>query len=407
MNKNSLIQQIFSLNIGIYINKGLIFIFLIVLPSILSFDLYGEFILFISSLTILSLIIGVCFESKIMLDIVNDENEKIKKLNVLILFIVILFIISSLLLYVLSFFIDFLSRDYMFLLISISSLILVLYNLLLTIFRTKKYYKNFFLLNILQVLFLYLIFIIIYLSNKEMISLNYLSIIYMVSFLIPTLYYMFKLEYNFLERLDFIYLIKSLKYSFPLVLHALSASLITQADKIIIASILNVQSLGIYAFAYNISQFIIMVIDAINKAWTPFGMKLLKKSLNKYKDEVVEKYISKLSILTFIILLLYILFIFLLTEMNYIKKLDITLFILISTALFFLGLYRFKSIYLFYNSHTKYLAKQGIVLGFFNLISNVILINILGLVGSSISMLLTMILYYILVVLQIRKYNAK
>ncbi|WP_186377474.1 lipopolysaccharide biosynthesis protein, partial [Yersinia rochesterensis] len=105
-------------------------------------------------------------------------------------------------------------------------------------------------------------------------------------------------------KFNFIYLKEALIFSLPLIVHVLSNSLLSQADRLIINKIMGTYSAGIYSFAYNLGMCVIVVITAWNSSWQP----QLYKLINIRDDEAIKKATYASTVLIFLICALSMLF---------------------------------------------------------------------------------------------------
>jgi len=74
------------------------------------------------------------------------------------------------------------------------------------------------------------------------------------------------LKFSFNKR----YVSNVLKYSAPLIPHALGWWGMSLADRLIIQYYLPLQDVGIYSFAFNFGMIVLIFGDALNNAWAPF-----------------------------------------------------------------------------------------------------------------------------------------
>jgi O-antigen/teichoic acid export membrane protein len=100
----------------------------------------------------------------------------------------------------------------------------------------------------------------------------------------------------------FMYIRKLLYYGIPLGVITLTSSLVPAISRKMMASTLNLESIGIYALAYKISAIILMIDGVFHMAWGPFSMSIFKQ-----KDaEVVYNLVLKIlfMILIFSVLMI-------------------------------------------------------------------------------------------------------
>ena len=81
------------------------------------------------------------------------------------------------------------------------------------------------------------------------------------------------------------YWIFALCFNIPLIPHYLSMTILGQADRIMIGKMVGSSEAAIYAVAYNISQIMLLVTNAISNSFNPYTYRALKeKQYDKIKD---------------------------------------------------------------------------------------------------------------------------
>lgn len=118
--------------------------------------------------------------------------------------------------------------------------------------------------KILEVLLIFIIALLLH--NEKYLSKAYAQIAVGIFLL---LYVAKKFKKIAVFKFDYDYFKIALFFSVPLILHVLSNSLLSQADRLIISRIMDDYYAGIYSFAYNLGMCIIVVVMAWNASWQP------------------------------------------------------------------------------------------------------------------------------------------
>ncbi|WP_368894035.1 oligosaccharide flippase family protein [Kluyvera ascorbata] len=146
-----------------------------------------------------------------------------------------------------------------------------------------------------------LIFIIAYLIHEQ----KYLSKV-ISQLIISTILFFYvinKIKKIAVFKFDLKYFIAAIMFSAPLIIHVLSNSLLSQADRLIIAREMGASEAGIYSFSYNIGMGIIVVIMAWNSSWQPKLYRLLDSnkntdiSINIYKSSIAVAFLAIIAML--------------------------------------------------------------------------------------------------------------
>ena len=120
----------------------------------------------------------------------------------------------------------------------------------------------------------------------------------LTSFGILGIYFLY--QDNFLVHPNnfLVHLRKALKFGIPLIPHAIGALFVLSADRYIISTVIDLKSAGIYTVGLQIGMIIGVLVDAINKAYSPWLMQKLTVI-----DPETKNLIVKLTILYFIFLM--------------------------------------------------------------------------------------------------------
>lgn len=192
----------------------------------------------------------------------------------------------------------------------------------------------------------------------------------------------FKIEVKFLRS--------ALRYSLPLMVHVISGIAISMADRLIIARQLNLSEAGLYMVASQVTVVLAYLIDAINRAYSPWLFKVLASGESEIRLKVVKgTYIFFLIIL--IIAVTYAQLVIKFMDMflgNSYSGSGIYIFLL-SIASSLMGMYYMVTLYIQYAKRTEYLALITLIVGLINIISCYYFVMVWGGIGAAYSSVLS------------------
>ncbi|UQY42859.1 lipopolysaccharide biosynthesis protein [Mixta hanseatica] len=212
---------------------------------------------------------------------------------------------------------------------------------------------------------------------------QYLSKIYsqVIVSLILIIYVTHKFKKIARGNFDFKLLKEAVLFSVPLIIHVLSNSLLSQADRLIINRELGSYEAGLYSFAYNIGTGILVVIMAWNSSWQPRLYRLIEEQkIDKIKNNIYAS-----TLVVFCISVVSILFsqeaIFVLADKKYYASVGILPLIFVGNAL--IHIYLIYVNFLFYKKHAMIISGATLIAVIFNIFLNYCLIPRFGIVGSA------------------------
>jgi len=273
---------------------------------------------------------------------------------------------------------------------SIPTLIPIIYQAKKELFNFAKYRIG---LTIINILFS-LLFVIVFSLGWEGRLYGIVGSFSIFSFI--GLFILFK--QNLLTfRLNINILIQVLRFGIPLIPHSIGGVILLMSDRLFLVNILGVDSVGVYSVAFQIASVITIILSSINQAWAPN----LYAKLNT-NPSIEEK--RKIVITTYKIMFLMILItMFFLLSSSYLFDVFIdkqyyegkTLTKIIAIAFLFQGFYFMITNYIFYTKKTYILS----YITFFSVLlislSNYMLINKYGVIGSAYSIVLVWFIFFI------------
>lgn len=201
------------------------------------------------------------------------------------------------------------------------------------------------------------------------------------------------------------YFVSAVAFSAPLIVHVLSNSLLSQADRLIIARELGTSAAGIYSFAYNIGMGIIVVIMAWNSSWQPKLYRLLDSNnhfdirINVYKSSFV------VAVLTLMAMLYSKEMVVVLAGNAYVDSISIIPIIILGNAL--IHIYLCYVNFTFYMKKTLLISMGTVSAMLINVALNYYLIPLYGISGAAwatvFSYLALSLFHYFIVSLILRK----
>lgn len=200
--------------------------------------------------------------------------------------------------------------------------------------------------------------------------------------------------YQFIKGKKF-YVKQYWKYAFffnlPLLPHYLSGTILNQADRVMIRSMVGNSQAGIYTVAYNLGMLIQLFLNAINASFTPWFYVNLKE--NNIKG---IKKVSNMLLVLMAVLILGLMFfapeaIRIFATSDYLEAIHIIP--PIATSVFFIFLYTFFSNIEFYYECKKFIIIASIIPAVLNIILNYIFIKLFGYIAVGYTTLICYIIF--------------
>jgi O-antigen/teichoic acid export membrane protein len=192
------------------------------------------------------------------------------------------------------------------------------------------------------------------------------------------------------------YIKHQLAYGLPLIPHVLSSVAILYTDKLMLSSLVNIHSNGVFSVGFTIGQIIGLLQNSFNQAWVPWVFGILKKN-----DEHGKLRIVKYTYLYIICILIAVVVLWLFTPIIYRFigndfNSSISVVIWIALGFAFNGMYKMISVYYFYLEKTRLLALISFITALVNIGVNFILIPKFGILGAALSTMAAMFIQFAL-----------
>lgn len=214
------------------------------------------------------------------------------------------------------------------------------------------------------------------------------------SFLIFTfIMFLFFYKKDFFKKITLKYSSQIFSYGFFLIPHALSGVTMAMSDRYFISYFYDNASVGIYTIAYQVGAILLLFTIALNKAWSVFLFKKLKKNQKIWKFVFIV-YIVLLFVFFVEIISKNLLF-YLLVDVKFYEAKKYFNYLL--TGFLFQSFYMIITNFLFYYEKTKILSSLTLSGAIINIILNYLFIIKYGVIGVAIATMVTWIYYFIIV----------
>lgn len=208
-------------------------------------------------------------------------------------------------------------------------------------------------------------------------------------------------------KVDKEYIKNALNFGVPLIPHALSGTIKTMVDRVMITSMVSVASTGLYSVGFQIGMIIGILEDAFNKAYVPWLFERLKR--DRYNDKIM---IVKLTYAYFAVIICLALalgvigpwFLSFFVGPQFGGSGQFVLWIALGFA--FNGMYKMVVNYIFYVRKTSMLAWVTFSTAIVSIVINYFAIKYLGAIGAAYTYALISFITFLLVwVLSNRVYH--
>lgn len=240
--------------------------------------------------------------------------------------------------------------------------------------KSKEY--SFLLVSKTYVTFIFIIFIL-YFINADALNMLYgliLAEIILFIYVIKNIYKYFSLKVD-IEASKYI-----LNYSVFLMPYVLSAVVMAQIDRIMLANYYSTFEVGIYSVAYTLSMVPLMLFNSFGNAWTPNYFKYMdEKNYDKLKSDVT-KILFGILIIVFLVSLFSKEIVWILLDAKYNKALEVLPILTISV--FFMVLWQMWGRGIGYMRKTIWSSIIGLLSAVLNIWLNTYLIPLYNMQGA-------------------------
>ncbi|MNR00038.1 Polysaccharide biosynthesis protein [compost metagenome] len=199
-----------------------------------------------------------------------------------------------------------------------------------------------------------------------------------------------------LTKVRFDYIKDALMFGVPLIPHVIGIFLLSAIDRVLISEKLGVAAAGIYMVGVQLSLGMIVVFDAINKAFVPWLFRTLaENNITKLNNLVRFTYLYFIVVLFLGILSFWVgpFVVQFIVGDEYLEATVVIGWLCLGQA--FSGMYLMVTNYLFYKKCTGLLSLVTITCGIFNIMLMVYAMEFYGLVGVSIAFAFSMCIRFV------------
>ncbi len=179
------------------------------------------------------------------------------------------------------------------------------------------------------------------------------------------------------------YCVFAFTVSAPMIIHTLSKSILSSSDRVMINAIAGAEALGYYSVLYTLASLVLILWDAINASLVPYVFEKLDKGVEQEKKirKVSAALLLGFAATTVLLLLFAPEIIWLIASKKYLDA----IFVMppIAAGIFYVGVYTLYGNILMYHKKTKWIMLVTTFAAAFNIIANLIFINMFGYVAAA------------------------
>jgi O-antigen/teichoic acid export membrane protein len=210
------------------------------------------------------------------------------------------------------------------------------------------------------------------------------------------------------EKIGFFVLKPVLIFSILLIPHMVSQWAMGASNRIIVKSLLGVKAMGVYSISYSLSMIMLLFNSGLAIVLPQnFIRDPLLWLSPKFKSKFFVFYtLICLGIYSFVLLFIYLNKIY----FNFIEYDNYPIafyFSILTSSFYIMGYYFYYVNILFYHKMSKWISFSTLTIAIFSIGGGYLLTKLLGIVGASLSMLLTYVLYYIVIFLLAKKIEGR
>ncbi|HEM5490809.1 oligosaccharide flippase family protein [Streptococcus suis] len=392
MSVKKLVKSSMIYTIGALLLQGLSFITMPIYTRIISQEVYGQFSLYNSWLSILGLFIGIQTVGSLPIAKVKyaDEYDRYAAhaLSLSTIVFVVLFSLAIIFRKYISIYLGF--SELVSMLLVVQSFIGYIGGFLGQYFIQLQRAKEKLLLSAVNA------FITILLSLYLIQVMNDDFLARIIGALLPAtvmagiaLFYIYSHGRVFVQRE---YILYTLSISIPLIFHHLGHQILGQLDRLMIGKMLTLKDVALYSFGYNLGMIIQLVLVNINSAWVPWYFEV-KRSGNPNVSRYVFNFLALSLFLTLGYLTVFPELALLMGGTRYATSLNFIALIILSYYLGFL--YTFPLNTQFYHGNTKFVPVGTLLAGILNWLINLYFIPNFGIQGAAIATIISYIALFL------------
>lgn len=293
MSNNSAIKASFGYTLSNFLVKGAVFLSIPLFTRIMTTTDYGYYNTYHSYEMILAPFVSIALYMSLKNANIKFKDQYNSYVSSLLLLMLISFVIWQLVLGVFSNCLSHLEGISRFILFAMvihcfCSSIVTLYNVHLSIKYLFKSYIIVALFNTIVSICLS-VFLMLFILPDNKYYARVLGTIVPLGLIAIYLFYFFWSKCA--PTINFLYWKFALKFSLPLIPHALSQIVLNQFDRVMILSLVNASSSGIYSFAYNVYFSVEVIKQSLDSVWSTWFYKHLNANDISSIRQVSREYI--------------------------------------------------------------------------------------------------------------------
>jgi O-antigen/teichoic acid export membrane protein len=190
---------------------------------------------------------------------------------------------------------------------------------------------------------------------------------------------------------------EAVKFGVPLIPHIIGAFLLITVDRAVISSQLGLDAAGYYMVAVQLAMVLGLILESVNKAYTPWLYEKLKRNIREEKESIIKFTYAYGVFLLFCAAVAFLIggdLLVFIAGKKYEPAADLIGWLVLSKA--FHGMYYMVCSYIFYKKKTGLVAKITIATGILNIGLLFLFTNNFGLVGATWAMCISMFIQWIL-----------
>ncbi|WP_461206118.1 lipopolysaccharide biosynthesis protein [Clostridium sp. DL1XJH146] len=366
--------------IGNLFNKAIAFLTIPIFTRLMSTADYGIVNTYLSWVSILSVIVGLSLGSSIRSAYIEFEDDLDKYISSIFFLSVINFLISSVLIVLISFlFIEELDVTLVILCLIQSFMTFVINSISIIYMMSVDYIKRTLLLAVPNIIVAILSVVFLMNLNKH----KYFGRIvpYVMVTSVVGIFYLVKYFIKGKEFINKKYWKYAITLSLPLVFHGLSVNILATSDRTMITAFFSASETGIYSLVYSLSMIATVVTTSMESVWIPWFTKKMQNEERNIINRNVKLYIEIVMILMIGILMIGPEILVVMAPEEYWSGKIIIPPVLLAS--FFIFLYSISVDMEYYYKSTKIIATNTIIAASINLGLNFIFIPLYGAIAAA------------------------
>ena len=393
MSVNKLLKSGVVFTLGNLLLKGVSFITMPIYTRIISKEVFGEYNLYNSWISLISLFIGLQLSGSFAVAKIKYEKKYDEyAVNILttsnLLFVLIMVVVYSLK-DLLSHLLEF--NSYYVIIMFINSYLGYLVGFIGNYFIQRQKTTMTLLISVFTTIFSVVLSIALIFTIEDDFFARVLG------GFVPALLGSFYVLYYFYRKKSIVYkkeyLYYGLSISIPLIFHHLGHNILNQFDRIMIGKMMTLEDVALYSFGYNLALVLQIVLNSINTSWVPWYFEE-RKNNSVMLPYYIKRYTSLGLFLTLGYLTIFPELVVVMGGDLYKDSMGIVSLIIVSY--FFAFLYAFPVNIQFFYENTKLIPIGTIIAGIINIVLNFILIPILGIYGAALATIISYIFLLII-----------